>query len=99
MRIDVVHQRDPDASCDIAVYVDGQKVEFHDWDFDPGTGYTEADFEETKKSTLDDAPISSNRFWRRPSTRWRRRMNGGGCDDRRYPVGRRPARGDLGRPC
>ncbi|WP_396908029.1 hypothetical protein [Mycolicibacterium sp.] len=56
MRIDVVHQRDPDASCDIAVYVDGQKVEFHDWDFDPGTGYTEADFEETKKSTLDDAP-------------------------------------------
>jgi len=56
MRVDVIHQRDPDSSCYIVVYVDGVKVNHNEWSFDPGAGYDMEDFKEDRKETLEVAP-------------------------------------------
>lgn len=58
MRIDVIHMRDPDSSCDLLVYVDGVKVDHHEWSFDPGAGteYTEEEYAEEKQNAVDSAP-------------------------------------------
>jgi len=61
MRIDIIHMRDPDSSCDVEVYVDGQLVggdvvEF--WDFDPGAGYPMDEFDENKRAAVETAPES-----------------------------------------
>jgi hypothetical protein len=58
MRIDVIHMRDPDSSCDLMVYVDGEKVDHHEWSFDPGAGteYTAEEYAEEKRNAVDRAP-------------------------------------------
>ncbi|UBV20348.1 MULTISPECIES: hypothetical protein [Mycolicibacterium] len=56
MRVDLIHQRSPNSSCDTAIYVDGQKVEFKSWSFDPGSGWTAGEFNEFRNETLDAAP-------------------------------------------
>jgi hypothetical protein len=68
MRIDIIHMRDPDSSCDHEVYVDGKRVssvygvdtdpaitvEF--WSFDPGAGYDRDEIEENKTAGIAAAP-------------------------------------------
>jgi hypothetical protein len=39
MRVEVIHSRDPDSSCDVSVFVDGQPVEFEEYSSDPGAGW------------------------------------------------------------
>ena len=58
MRIDIIHQRDPDCSCDIEVWVDGKRMtaSVHEWSFDPGAGYEMDEFEETKRERVEAAP-------------------------------------------
>ena len=68
MRIDIIHQRDPDSSCDIEVWVDGARsnlsqhhragepIHVHEWSFDPGAGYSMDDFEENRQASVDSAP-------------------------------------------
>jgi hypothetical protein len=56
MRIDIIHMRDPDYGCEITVYVDGQSVNFEEWSFDPGAGYSMNDFEDNKQSAIEYAP-------------------------------------------
>lgn len=43
--VEVVHYRDPDASCQIRVFVDGAEVPFNEVTIDPGAGYSLADWE------------------------------------------------------
>ena len=48
MKIEILHDRNPDADCELTVFVDG--VEFNDFlvaDVDPGKGYTLEDWRET----------------------------------------------------
>lgn len=57
MRIDIIHMRDPDSSCDVTVYVDGVSsadVKIHS--FDPGAGYNMDEFEEQRQSHIANAP-------------------------------------------
>ena len=70
MRIDIIHMRDPDYSCDHEVWVDGVKVGSLDlagphsaadtdiefYDFDPGAGSDMAEFEEQKTDAVEAAP-------------------------------------------
>lgn len=60
MRIDIIHQRDPDSSCDVEVYVDGKPLaadtDFHYWSFDPGAGYDMDEFEESRREDVEAAP-------------------------------------------
>ncbi|BCO56053.1 hypothetical protein MINTM005_12970 [Mycobacterium intracellulare] len=61
MRIDIIHMRDPDSSCDIEIYVNGQKAEHpfisvHEWSFDPGAGYDKDEIEEMRRDDIDAAP-------------------------------------------
>lgn len=53
MRIEILHMRDPDASCEHAIFVNGVPVKDADlvlWDQDPGAGYCEGDIEEDLES-------------------------------------------------
>jgi hypothetical protein len=49
-RIDIIHMRDPDSSCDHEVYLDGVPVTYKDdlhfWSYDPGAGYDLNEVEE-----------------------------------------------------
>ncbi|AMS01069.1 hypothetical protein SEA_ARCHERNM_75 [Mycobacterium phage ArcherNM] len=56
MRIDIIHDRDPDSACDLTVYVDGEKVEFHEWSFDPGAGMDMDDYDEEAVEAVKAAP-------------------------------------------
>jgi hypothetical protein len=61
VRIDVIHTRDPDSSCEIQVYIDGvmdPNADYHEWSFDPGAGteYSEEEYAEEKKNAVDRAP-------------------------------------------
>lgn len=56
MRVDVVHQRDPDSACSVLVYVDGVQVEFHQWSFDPAAGHDIDTFEEDRDERIASAP-------------------------------------------
>ena len=56
MRIDIVHQRDPDSECGIEVYVDGQPVDVNLWGFDPGAGYEMAEFDAMRDADIASAP-------------------------------------------
>src|SRR3954465_9138950 len=52
-RIDIVLYRDPDASTDLWVFVDGQPFkEFHLIEFDPGAGHQRSDVEENRAAIL-----------------------------------------------
>ena len=57
MRIDIVHQRDPDSECSVDVYVDGTLVsDVHVWSFDPGAGYDMEDFQAMRAESIEAAP-------------------------------------------
>lgn len=56
MRVDVVHQRDPDSACTLSVYVDGKEVEYHEWSFDPGAGCDKTNFEQERDEQIESAP-------------------------------------------
>ncbi len=56
MRIDVVHQRDPDSACSVSVYVDGVEVEIQEWSFDPGAGCDMDSFAEERDERIASAP-------------------------------------------
>jgi hypothetical protein len=68
MRIDIIHMRDPDSSCDHEVYVDGKRVgsvygvdtdpaiTVKFWSFDPGAGYDRTDIAESKAENIAAAP-------------------------------------------
>lgn len=56
MKITVLHHRDPDAECDVTVYVDGVRVPAEDVsvdDIDPGRGYEREDYEENLELAHD----------------------------------------------
>lgn len=55
VRIEILHTRDPDASCEMTVWVDGVRVDnVTVEDIDPGRGYEGDDWDE---STADVATI------------------------------------------
>mgnify|MGYP000207969628 CR=1 FL=1 len=56
MRVDVVHQRDPDSACSVSVYVDGVEVEFHQWSFDPAAGCEMDSFADDRDERIASAP-------------------------------------------
>lgn len=56
MRIDIIHERDPDSSCDLTVYVDGVKVDHNSWSFDPGEGMEIAEYDEWRDNAIEAAP-------------------------------------------
>lgn len=56
MAIDIIHGRDPDSACELTVFVDGQRVDFTEWSFDPGAGMTMSEFDAFREETLKEAP-------------------------------------------
>jgi hypothetical protein len=57
VRIDIIHQRDPDSECSLTVYVDGKPVQdYHYWSFDPGAGYEMDEFDAEAAEAVADAP-------------------------------------------
>jgi hypothetical protein len=57
MRIDIIHMRDPDSSCDHEVYVDGVPItDFEIHSFDPGAGYEMNEWEEDKQARIENTP-------------------------------------------
>lgn len=54
--IHVIHLRDPDSSCDMEVWINGTKVGFKEWSFDPGAGCLMEEFEENKTESVAAAP-------------------------------------------
>lgn len=53
MKVQILHQRDPDSACTITVWVDGVEL---DWkgieieDIDPGAGYSREDWDHRTKT-------------------------------------------------
>lgn len=43
--IEVIHNRDPDAHCDLWVFVDGKQVVVEVFDIDPGGGYLKSEWD------------------------------------------------------
>jgi hypothetical protein len=59
-RIDIIHMRDPDSSCDHEVYIDGVQVTYKDdlhfWSYDPGAGYDLDEVAESREDDIRSAP-------------------------------------------
>lgn len=60
MKIEILHTRDPDASCEFTVWVDGRRIErddesvtVHVEDVDPGYGYELSDWRESTNEVRD----------------------------------------------
>lgn len=43
--LEVLHQRDPDSSCTITVFLDGDSASYTEEDIDPGAGYDRSEWE------------------------------------------------------
>lgn len=56
MRVDLVHMRDPDYSCDLEIWIDGQRATFEEWSFDPGSGWDMSEFDENVAAAVEAAP-------------------------------------------
>ena len=61
-KIEILHHRDPDASCVLRVFVDGVEIqEYTVEDIDPGAGY-EADEWDERIADVKDTPTYSPAF-------------------------------------
>ncbi|MBO0838921.1 MAG: hypothetical protein J2P28_25875 [Actinobacteria bacterium] len=49
MKVEVIHYRDSDSACDVAVFVDGEPVDHREVSFDPGAGFTREDWNEIRQ--------------------------------------------------
>jgi hypothetical protein len=54
-RVEVIHDRDSDGGCDVAVYIDGKEVEFTFFDIDPGRGHIRSEWDEETTSSIAGA--------------------------------------------
>lgn len=55
-RVEVVHDRDPDSSCNITVFIDGQRIDHHDeYSCDAGAGYDWPDWLDSRASEIAEA--------------------------------------------
>ncbi|MHB1525019.1 MAG: hypothetical protein ACYCZN_01845 [Candidatus Dormibacteria bacterium] len=64
--VEVVHYRDPDASCEMRVFVDGAEVSFNEVTIDTGAGYSLADWDEHRERALDGLSTKAHDL----ATRW-----------------------------
>jgi len=58
MKVEVLHYRDPDSSCDITVWIDGKLVDCTVEDIDPGRGYMMSDWEERIRDNRENTTYS-----------------------------------------
>jgi len=55
-RVEIVHVRDPDSTCELFVFVDGVPCETAEWyDTDPGAGHTTADWDRATEWQVNSA--------------------------------------------
>lgn len=54
--IHIVHLREPDAECHVEVWINGTKVKFEEWTFDPGAGYEMKEYQAMKSGAVEAAP-------------------------------------------
>lgn len=57
MKIEILHQRDPDSACEVRVFIDGTEIDDSGVDYvsiDPGAGWDGADWDESAE--WDTAP-------------------------------------------
>jgi hypothetical protein len=61
MRIEILHQRDPDSECDVRLFLDGAEVtdEIEFVDVDPGRGHDIEDWLESKRFAMDGASAAA----------------------------------------
>lgn len=52
MRLEILHERDPDYPCDVTVWLDGERVDFDYVEIDPGRGYTADDWESYREAEV-----------------------------------------------
>lgn len=58
-RVEIVHGRDPDSSCEITVYVDGKPAtDVTEEDIDPGRGWERSDWDERVEAARNDENYS-----------------------------------------
>lgn len=54
-RVQILHSRDPDSSCEIEVWLDGVKTDSYTVeDLDPGRGWTREDWDERVEQARED---------------------------------------------
>lgn len=62
-KVEILHGRDPDSSCELTVFVDGARVESVDViDIDPGRGYERETWDENVKFQLSPKRGRSEAF-------------------------------------
>jgi hypothetical protein len=54
LKIEILHERDPDSDCDITVWVNGVEITADVVDIDPGQGYSSEDWEESAAYAVHD---------------------------------------------
>lgn len=57
-KVEVVHDRDPNSSCSISVFVDGQRIDHDEYSCDSGAGYDWTDWIDSRASSIADASES-----------------------------------------
>jgi hypothetical protein len=58
MKIQIIHQRDPDSECSITVYIDGvRRDDVEVEDVDPGAGYEPEDYEPRRTEAAQTASV------------------------------------------
>jgi hypothetical protein len=72
MKIQIIHERDPDSECGLTVFLDGVRVqhfgataadiELEIEDIDPGRGYTVEDYTERRKEARDLADATTTEY-------------------------------------
>jgi hypothetical protein len=62
MKIEILHERDPDSGCDITVWIDGVEVVADVVDVDPGRGYESEDWDESAAYAVADERERSYAF-------------------------------------
>lgn len=61
MLVEIVHYRDPDSSCDVAVFVDGERIADNDLtmiSIDPGAGHSRGEWDFGRAEALATPRLS-----------------------------------------
>ncbi len=62
MTVEILHEREPDGSCTVRVFVDGNETGFAYVSVDPGAGHTVSDWDEATAHQADPARGYSESF-------------------------------------
>lgn len=64
-RVELLHQRDPDAACSLELFIDGVEITtFNEYSIDAGAGSDWSDWVESRAEDIASAsPVVASRLW------------------------------------